>query len=226
MRFVLATLRSAFRRFRHEPVFAATAVLILALGMGALISLLTLMNAVLFRPWPVPDPGSVVVISNAGGAPFPMSVAEYRFLAANSRTIAHMAGSDGGGERDVEDSGGRRFRASSTFVNADYFTALQVGMEAGQGIGIRMALGARARQIVGFVFATARPALVWGVAAGFVLSVASTPILRHFLYGFSPLDPIAWFEAAGIVGVTAALASWMPARRAARSDPAEILWSD
>lgn len=93
-------------------------------------------------------------------------------------------------------------------------------------IGIRMALGARARQIVGLVLATTRRALLFGLAAGFLLSVAAVPVLRHFLYGLSPLDPIAYAETAGILIAAAGLATWIPARRATAVDPASALRHD
>jgi putative ABC transport system permease protein len=85
--------------------------------------------------------------------------------------------------------------------------------------GIRMALGAQARDILR---AAARPALAI-IALGIVFGIAGTMYLTRFikasLYGVSPLDPVAFVTAAVLLGVAVLLASWIPARRAAKVDP-------
>ena len=59
-----------------------------------------------------------------------------------------------------------------------------------------------------------------GIAAGLAVSAAVTGFLRGFLYGVSPLDPLAFAGAVLAWLFVAALASCLPARRAARVDPA------
>ena len=59
-----------------------------------------------------------------------------------------------------------------------------------------------------------------GIAAGLILSAAATRLLRTFLYGVNPLDPVAFAGAAIVWLLIAMLASYIPARRAARVDPA------
>jgi putative ABC transport system permease protein len=85
--------------------------------------------------------------------------------------------------------------------------------------GIRMALGAQARDILR---AAARPALAI-IGIGVVGGVAGTMYLTRFikasLYGVSPLDPVAFVTAALVLGIAVLLASWIPARRASRVDP-------
>jgi putative ABC transport system permease protein len=85
--------------------------------------------------------------------------------------------------------------------------------------GVRMALGAVARDIL---HTAARPALVI-IGLGIVCGVAGTMYLTRFikasLYGVSPLDPIAFVIAALALGIAVLLASWIPARRASRVDP-------
>lgn len=85
--------------------------------------------------------------------------------------------------------------------------------------GIRMALGAGARDILR---TAARPALVI-IGLGIVCGVAGAMYLTRFikasLYGVSPLDPAAFVTAAGLLGAAVLLASWIPARRAAKVDP-------
>ncbi len=93
-------------------------------------------------------------------------------------------------------------------------------------IGVRMALGARPRQVVRTVIGGARRPLVFGLGAGLVLSLAAAPLLGRFLYGLSPFDPITYAGIAAILTFAALLATWIPARRAARIDPAVTLRGD
>ena len=93
-------------------------------------------------------------------------------------------------------------------------------------IGIRMALGSSRAQIATLVLLTASKALAWGLAVGFLLSLMSVPILRRFLYGLSPFDPVAYAGVAGILTFAGAVATWIPVRRAMVVDPAATLRSE
>lgn len=90
-------------------------------------------------------------------------------------------------------------------------------------VGIRMALGARAPQVVALVLRNTQTTVAIGLAVGMVLAGAAAPLLRSYLYGLSPYDPIAYAQVAVILAGAAALATWLPARRATRVDPAEAL---
>jgi predicted permease len=90
-------------------------------------------------------------------------------------------------------------------------------------IGVRLALGARRRQIVRMLAATSGRAMVAGLAVGLLLSFASGPVLRSYLFGLSPLDPLAYAGVIMLLLATAALATWIPARRACNVDPAVTL---
>ena len=61
---------------------------------------------------------------------------------------------------------------------------------------------------------------VAGIMIGLFLSAVATRFLRSFLYGVSPLDPIAFAGATLVWLLIAMLASYIPAQRAARVDPA------
>jgi putative ABC transport system permease protein len=93
-------------------------------------------------------------------------------------------------------------------------------------IGLRVALGATPQQIAAIVLATASQILLGGVLAGFVLSALGVPVLRRFLYGLNPFDPVAYAGVAGIMAVAVALATWIPVRRAISVDPAVTLRSE
>jgi putative ABC transport system permease protein len=90
-------------------------------------------------------------------------------------------------------------------------------------IGIRMALGARPAQAVRLVLGTSSRAVFVGLFAGFAIALPASRLLRSFLYGASALDPVAYLSVAGILAVAGIAASYIPARRAARVDPATTL---
>jgi ABC-type antimicrobial peptide transport system permease subunit len=65
-----------------------------------------------------------------------------------------------------------------------------------------------------------------GVVFGLVLSVAGGFVLRSYLFGLSPLDPVAYLAVTGLLILAAALATAVPSRRAMRVDPAATLKSE
>ena len=93
-------------------------------------------------------------------------------------------------------------------------------------IGIRMALGAARRDIVSlFVGRGARLAGL-GVAIGLVLASAITRLLSSMLFGVTPLDVTTLAAVSALLAAVALAASALPARRAARIDPASVLRND
>ena len=93
-------------------------------------------------------------------------------------------------------------------------------------IGIRLALGARPAQVIAVVLRTSQTAALVGVAAGLALAIALAPLLRSRLYGLSPFDPQSYAQIGAILLAAAAVASWVPARRAVRINPVETLRTD
>jgi predicted permease len=88
-----------------------------------------------------------------------------------------------------------------------------------QEIGVRMALGARSTDVVQLVLATTARAVLIGIAAGLVASVAAATLLRSFLFGLSAIDPVTYAGVAAILIAASLLAAYLPARRATRIDP-------
>jgi len=93
-------------------------------------------------------------------------------------------------------------------------------------IGIRMALGAPARQIVRAVVAQGLALAAWGIGVGCVGTLLLGRIVRSQLFGVSAADPLTFAGVLGLLAVVALLASWIPARRATRIDPASALRAD
>jgi predicted permease len=90
-------------------------------------------------------------------------------------------------------------------------------------IGVRMALGARVPQVVQLVMLQSVRLTIVGVAIGLVGAIIGTRVLRSLLFGVSPTDPLVLGIAPLVLVAIAAVASFAPARRAARVDPAEAL---
>jgi predicted permease len=88
-----------------------------------------------------------------------------------------------------------------------------------QEIGIRMALGADARKVIGLVLGSAMRSVAAGVAVGMICGVAAVRLLTAFLFEVKPLDPAAFTAAAAILAGVALIAAYVPARRASRVDP-------
>lgn len=93
-------------------------------------------------------------------------------------------------------------------------------------IGIRMALGARTGEVIALIVWSARRPLLFGLGAGVVMASIGAPVLRRFLYGLNPFDPVAYAGVFAILVGAALLATWIPARRAAHIDPAVTLRAD
>lgn len=90
-------------------------------------------------------------------------------------------------------------------------------------IGLRIALGAMRGDVMRWVFAIGfRPVLI-GLVAGLFAAVVIGQVLRGLLYGISPTDPVSLSVVAVVLLLTAALACYVPARRAANLDPAIAL---
>jgi ABC-type antimicrobial peptide transport system permease subunit len=90
-------------------------------------------------------------------------------------------------------------------------------------IGIRMALGARAAQVVRRVIGRAlRPSGV-GLAAGFLGALLASRLLESLLYEVRPHDPLVLGTIVLVLGGSAVAASLIPARRAATVDPLMVL---
>src|SRR5207248_4882590 len=80
-------------------------------------------------------------------------------------------------------------------------------------IGIRMALGATERNVIGMILREAAMLLGAGVAAGIVLSVAGARLVKAMLFGLKPSDPLSLLLAVAVLGAVAMLASYFPAYR-------------
>lgn len=90
-------------------------------------------------------------------------------------------------------------------------------------IGIRSALGAEPRQLARMFVLRGLTLSAIGVIIGLAGAAALARAMSSLLFGIEPLDPIAYAGAVGVILTAAVLATYLPARRAAKIDPVETL---
>jgi ABC-type lipoprotein release transport system permease subunit len=90
-------------------------------------------------------------------------------------------------------------------------------------IGVRMALGATRRNVLNLVLRGAVALASAGIVLGLPLAVASSTLVSKMLFGVKPADPFTAASAAALLVVVAALAAYLPARRASKVDPLTAL---
>jgi len=92
-----------------------------------------------------------------------------------------------------------------------------------QEIGVRIALGAQRGDVLGLVLRQGGSLALIGIAIGAVGALFLTRLLAGLVYGVSTTDPLAFGGVIALLTVVALLASWLPARRATRVDPMDVL---
>ncbi|MGA8029664.1 MAG: FtsX-like permease family protein [Bryobacteraceae bacterium] len=97
-------------------------------------------------------------------------------------------------------------------------TSYSVGRRTNE-IGIRMALGAHRRQIFGLVLREGMRLALLGTFLGIIAALALTRLLSGLLFAVSAHDPLTLTGVAAVLAAVAAMACWIPARRAIRVDP-------
>ncbi|HEX9940624.1 MAG TPA: ABC transporter permease [Thermoanaerobaculia bacterium] len=92
-----------------------------------------------------------------------------------------------------------------------------------QEIGVRMALGATEGRVLALVVEQALRPLALGLALGLAGALAASRLLSGFLFEVSATDPVTFAGVLVVLAAAALLASWLPAKRAARVDPTRAL---
>jgi putative ABC transport system permease protein len=93
-------------------------------------------------------------------------------------------------------------------------------------IGIRMALGANASEVSAWVLKQGMKPAIAGVVAGVAGALLLSRVLKSLLFGVTPLDPLTFIVVPVVLLAISALASYLPAVRAARVDPTSSLRSE
>ena len=90
-------------------------------------------------------------------------------------------------------------------------------------IGVRIALGAGRRSVYQLILSEAGWLIAVGIAIGLAASVAAARLIQGLLFGVSSWDVPTLAAVGGVLGISALLASFIPARRAASVNPVEAL---
>jgi putative ABC transport system permease protein len=88
-----------------------------------------------------------------------------------------------------------------------------------QEIGLRMAIGAQRGDVLGLIVGGGMKLVLIGVAIGLAGALALSSLVRTMLFGVTQLDPTSYAVTATVLLAVAALACYVPARRATRVDP-------
>ena len=90
-------------------------------------------------------------------------------------------------------------------------------------LGIRMALGATPRAVLGLVLRQGLVIGLVGIGTGLAAAGLLTRLMRSLLFGIEPADPLTFTVTSCVIGLTALAAIYFPARRASRIDPVEVM---
>jgi putative ABC transport system permease protein len=93
-------------------------------------------------------------------------------------------------------------------------------------VGVRMAIGARPRDVLGLVLRQGLKLALAGVGVGVLAAAGVARVLESLLYGVSAVDPVSYAAAALVLLAAAALANALPAYRASRIEPMRALRHD
>jgi len=99
----------------------------------------------------------------------------------------------------------------------------QLGRRRTQEMGIRMALGARTSQVQWLVVRHGLRLVTVGLVLGLVGASGATRAMRDLLYDVTPGDPVTFLTVPVLIALTALAASWLPAAKVSRADPAGAL---
>jgi ABC-type antimicrobial peptide transport system permease subunit len=103
--------------------------------------------------------------------------------------------------------------------------AYTVGQRSSE-IGLRMALGARSSDVLRLILRQGMVLTGIGLTVGLIAAIAATRLVASMLFEVKASDPATYIGVAALLGVVSLAASYIPARRAARVDPASALRRD
>ena len=100
------------------------------------------------------------------------------------------------------------------------------GLRRMREIGVRLALGARRRQILSMMMGQGMRLLIIGLVLGVAGAFAASRVIRSLLFQVDAADPLVYFAVSLVLALAAAVACWIPAHRASRTDPMITLRSE
>lgn len=195
-------LRHSFRLLFSRPAFSLAAILPLALAIAPVASVITLVDAVLFRSLGLKDPDRLACMNY--GLSFDLESLEVSVLAATSISAAGFVGT--------------ALALAGVFAVAAWRLVQQR-----RDLAIRIALGAGHGEVltafVGKIFAVS----IAGAGGGVLISVWTANVLRMSVPGVQAPHPLLYVGAVIVVLSLVLLAAIVPARQILRIDPASLL---
>jgi putative ABC transport system permease protein len=175
----------------------------------------------------------------------PASTSEFSFVARTQGDVASLTNAMRREARALNPEMPTKFETIEQIVSSSFdnrrFSMVMLGLFAGsalvlamvglygvmayitaqrtQEIGIRMALGAQRFDMLRMIFQQSFGLVISGVAVGIAASIGLTRLLGSMLYGVGATDVVTYAAVVGLLAVAAALASYLPARRAMKVDP-------
>ena len=137
MQHLLQDLRFAIRQLRKSPGFALTTILTLALGIGATTAIFSLINAVLLRPLPFPEPGRLMAVGTIhtsvtkSGPPDSLSYPDFFDWRTRNRTFESLASYHGDNHTLTGNGTPRQLEAQT--VSSEFFRLLGINPLLGRG---------------------------------------------------------------------------------------------
>jgi hypothetical protein len=228
-------VRHAWRLIVRRPRVSALVVATLAIGMAATTIVFSLADAILWHPLPFRDADRLVrvrvsVASARGAAARPLDVVTPDFGASVFDGLypfqLNSAIASVGGEPHAvtigEISPGLLHALGVALVGV-YGSFWCVVNQRTREIGVRMALGASASDVLRLVLGSSARVMAAGVAVGLPLALVTARLLKSWLFEVSPSDPPTFLAVVAFLAAAAMLATYLPARRAAAVDPAHAL---
>lgn len=238
---LLTDVRIALRQWQRHPGMPLAVVSTLTAGLGVAIGVFAVAWAVLWRPFDAPEPQRLVWIeSQSEGKADGSSPGAALTWQAEAGTLDGLAFARAVAGVFADGAGTDRLPGALVSAQARLLSGLgfagvalaMIGLFAAvhhqvhrrrRDIAIRMALGATSVSVVrALVREGARLAAI-GALAGGAISIVTGGLLASLLFGVGPGDPVTLATMAVLIVAMASLAAWLPARSAARVDPAAVL---
>ena len=230
---LMTDVRFGLRMLRKNPGFTATAMVTLALGIGANTAIFSVVDAALFRALPFSNPEKLVQVwVKTQIEPLSVVPAVREGIAAldNSIALARV--------RTMEQVVGQSIQNTTTEATLlGAFSGLGLALAAigvygvmaylvaqrTHEIGVRVALGAQKHDVLRLVMVRGAGLTLIGLVVGTGGALALTRVMASVLYGVTPTDPFTFAASACFLLTIAAIACWIPARRAMRVDPVSAM---